>query len=75
LHDKGLYNVYTLPGIVRIIKLRIFKCMGHVTYLGEMRHRHRILVRKCGRKRPFRRFGHRRVCIIEMKGMEYKSVD
>jgi hypothetical protein len=40
LHGKELHNVCSSPNIVRMIKLRSIKCIGHVVYMGAMRRTH-----------------------------------
>jgi hypothetical protein len=37
LHNDELHNLYSSPNIVRVIKLRRMKWMGHVASMGEGR--------------------------------------
>jgi hypothetical protein len=34
LHNEELRDLYFLPSIIRIIKSRIMRCVGHVARLG-----------------------------------------
>jgi hypothetical protein len=44
LHNEELHNVYCSPSIVRIIKPRRMRWVGHVARMGEKRNAYRILV-------------------------------
>jgi hypothetical protein len=37
LHNEELHNLYTSPGIIRVIKSRRLRWAGHVACKGEMR--------------------------------------
>jgi hypothetical protein len=52
LHDEELHNLYSSPSIIRIIKSRRMRWVGHVTRMGEKRNVHRLLVGKRERMRP-----------------------
>jgi hypothetical protein len=52
LHNEELHNLYSSPSIIRIIKSRKMKWMGHVARMGEKRNACRLLVRKPEGKRP-----------------------
>ena len=59
LHNKELNNLYTLPNIVRVIKSRRMRWVGHVALMGEERVVYRDLVVKPERRplgRPRRRW-------------------
>jgi hypothetical protein len=43
---REIHNLYSLPNIIRIIKLRKVRWAEHVAYMGT----YKILVRKCERK-------------------------
>jgi hypothetical protein len=44
-----------LPDIIRVIKSRRMRWIGHVVCMGEMGNEYKILVGKPEGKRPFRR--------------------
>jgi hypothetical protein len=46
LHTEELNDLYSLPNIVRVVKLRRMRWVGHVACMGEERGVHRVLVRK-----------------------------
>ena len=50
-----LNDLYSLPNIVRVVKLRQMRWAGHVARMGEDRGVHRVLVGKPEGKRPLRR--------------------
>jgi hypothetical protein len=43
LHNEKLYNLYSSPSIIRMIKSRRMKWAGHVARMGERRNAYRIL--------------------------------
>ena len=55
LHKEELRDLYSLPNIVRMVKLRRMKWVGHVACMGEGRGVHRVLVGKPEGKRPLGR--------------------
>ena len=55
LHNEELRDLYSLPNIVRVVKLRRMRRAGHVACMGEGRGVHRALVGKPEGKRPLRR--------------------
>jgi hypothetical protein len=55
LHNEELHNFYSLPSIIRIIKLRRMRWAGHVARMGEKRNVYRLLVGKPEGKRPLGR--------------------
>jgi hypothetical protein len=38
LHNDELYNLYSSPSIIRVIKSRKMKWMGHLAQMGEKRN-------------------------------------
>jgi hypothetical protein len=52
LHNEELHNLYSSPNIIRIIKSRRMRWVGHVARMGETRNAYRIFVGKLERKRP-----------------------
>jgi hypothetical protein len=59
LHNEELHNLYASPNIIRIIKSRRMRWVGHVACIGEMRNSFNILVGKHEEKRPLGRPRHR----------------
>jgi hypothetical protein len=55
LHNKELHYLYYSPCIIRIIKSRRMRWVGHVARMGEKRNAYRLLVGKTERKRPLGR--------------------
>jgi hypothetical protein len=60
LHNEELYGLYSSPSIIRVIKARRMRWVGHVASMGEVRGAYNILVgRPEGRRslgRPRRRW-------------------
>jgi hypothetical protein len=50
-----LRDLYSLPSIIRIIKSRRMRWVGHVARMGEKRNAYRLLVGKPEGKRPLGR--------------------
>jgi hypothetical protein len=38
LHDEELHNLYSSPNVVRVIKSKKLRLVGHVTRIGAMRN-------------------------------------
>jgi hypothetical protein len=55
LHNEELHGLYSLPGIVRMIKARRMRWAGHVAYMGEVRGAYNILVGRPEGRRPLGR--------------------
>ena len=55
LHNEEFSDLYSLPNIVRVVKSRRMRWVGHVARMGEGRVVHRVLVGKPERKRPLGR--------------------
>jgi hypothetical protein len=66
LEGLELHNLYSSPGIIRIIKSRRMRWAGHVAQMGEKRNEYRILVGNPERKRPLGRPRRRWVKSIKM---------
>jgi hypothetical protein len=52
LHNKELHDLYSSPSIIRIIKSRRMRWVGHVVRMGEKRNAYRLLVGKPEGRRP-----------------------
>jgi hypothetical protein len=52
LHNEELHKLYSSPNIIRQIKSRRMKWVGHVAHMGEGRNVYRVLVGKVKGKRP-----------------------
>ena len=55
LHNEELSDLYSLPNIVRVVKSRRMRWVGHVARMGEGRDVNRVLVGKPEGKRPLGR--------------------
>jgi hypothetical protein len=54
LHNEELHDLYS-PSIIRIIKTRRMRWVGHVARMGEKRNVYKLLVGKPEGKRPLGR--------------------
>jgi hypothetical protein len=70
LYNEELHNLYTSPGIIRIIKSRRMRWAGHVARMGENRNVYRLLVGKPEGKRPLGRSRRRWMDNIKMDLLE-----
>ena len=66
LHNEELNDLYSSPNIVRVIKSRRMRWVGHVARMGEERGVYRVLVGKLEGKRPLGRPRRRWVDNIRM---------
>jgi hypothetical protein len=55
LHHEELRDLYSSPSIIRIIKSRRMRWVGHVARMGEKRYAYRLLMGKPEGKRPLGR--------------------
>jgi hypothetical protein len=55
LHNEELRDLNSSPNIIRIIKSRKMRWVGHVARMGEKRNAYRLLVGKPKGKRPLGR--------------------
>jgi hypothetical protein len=55
LHNEELRDLYSSPSIIRIIKSRRKRWMGHVARMGGKRNAYRLLVGKPEGKSPLAR--------------------
>jgi hypothetical protein len=52
LHDKELHDLHLSPNIIRVIKSRRMRLVGHVARMGEGRGAYRVLVGRPEGRRP-----------------------
>jgi hypothetical protein len=55
LRNEELHGLYSSPSIVRVIKARTMRWVGHVVHMGEVRGAYNILVRRPEGRRPLGR--------------------
>jgi hypothetical protein len=55
LHSEKLHNLYSSPNIIKQIKSRRMRWVGHVARIGEERKVYKVLVVKPEEKRPLGR--------------------
>jgi hypothetical protein len=55
LHNDELHSLYSSPNIVRVIKSRRIRWVGHVARMGKGRGVYRVLVGRPEGKRPLGR--------------------
>jgi hypothetical protein len=55
LHNEKLHGLYFSPGIVRVVKAKRMRWMGHVAHMGEVRGAFNILVGRPEGRRPLGR--------------------
>jgi hypothetical protein len=55
LHNEELHDLYSSPNILRIVKLKRMRSVGHVARMGDKRKVYRLLVGKPERRRPLER--------------------
>jgi hypothetical protein len=72
LHNEELHNLYSLINIIRIIKSRRTRWVGHVALMGEKRNTCRTLMGKLEEKRPLGRPRRRWVDRFECQNPELK---
>jgi hypothetical protein len=56
---RSFINLYASPNIIRVIKSRRTRWVGHVARMGEMRNAYNIMVGKPEGKRPLGRHRHK----------------
>ena len=72
LHNEELNDLYSLPNIVRVIKSRRMRWVGHVARMGKERRVYRVLVGKPEGKRALERPRHRWLNNIRMDLQEVR---
>jgi hypothetical protein len=73
LHNDELHNLYCSPNIIKMIKSRRMKWVGHVARMGEKSNTYRILVGMPEGRRPLGRPRHRWVDDIKIDLTEIGS--
>jgi hypothetical protein len=66
LHNDELNSLYSSPNIVRVIKSRRMRWVGHVARMGEGRGVYRVLIGRPEGKRPLKRPKRRKEDNIKM---------
>jgi hypothetical protein len=64
--------LYASPNIIRVIKSRRMRWVGHIACIGDMRNAHNVLVRRLEGERPSRRPRHKWEHNI---GMDFREVE
>jgi hypothetical protein len=59
LHNKQLYDLYSSPNIIRVIKSRRMRWVGHVACMGDIGGPYRVLMGRPEGKRPRGRPRHK----------------
>jgi hypothetical protein len=59
LHNEELYILYSSPNIIKHIKSRRMRWVGHVSRMGEERNVYKVLMGRPEGKRPLERPRHR----------------
>jgi hypothetical protein len=72
LHNEELHDLYSSPSIIRIMKARRIRCVGHVARMGEKGNAYRLLVGKPKGRRPLgspkrRWFDNIRMDLVEVR--------
>jgi hypothetical protein len=77
LHNDELHNLNSSPNIVRVIKSRKMKWVGHVVHMGEGRGVYRVLVGRPKGKRPLGRPRYRWEdnIMIDLREMEIEGAN
>jgi hypothetical protein len=70
LHNEEINNLYSSPSIIRTIKSRRMRWVGHVARMGEKRNVYRLLVGKSEGRRPIGRPRCRWIDNIKMDLLE-----
>jgi hypothetical protein len=70
LHNEELHDLYSLPSIIRIMKVRWTRWAGHVARTGEKMNAYRLLVGKPEGRRPLGRPRRRLLDDIRMDLVE-----
>jgi hypothetical protein len=66
LHNEELYDLYSSPNIIQVIKSRRMRWVGHLARIGERKSAYNVLVGKPEGKSPLGRPRHRSEDNIKM---------
>jgi hypothetical protein len=55
LHNEELHDLYSSPSIIKVVKSRRLRLVGHIARTGEKRNAYRLLMEKPEGKRPLGR--------------------
>jgi hypothetical protein len=69
VHNDEFHDLYSSPSIIRIIKLWLMSCSGHVARMGEKRNEYKFLVGMPEGKMPLGRPRCRSADNIKMDGV------
>jgi hypothetical protein len=58
LHKEEFHDLHSSPNLIRVIKSRRKRWVGHVARMGESRCEHKVLVGRHKGKRPLGRHRH-----------------
>jgi hypothetical protein len=72
LHSEELHNLYSSQNIIRVIKSRRMRLVGHDPYMRELRNAYKTLVGSPEGKRPLSRCKHRWEDDVKMDLMDMR---
>jgi hypothetical protein len=77
LHNEELHDLYSSPSIIRIVRARRMRWVGHVAGMGERRNAYRLLVGKPEGRRPLERPRRRRLdnSMMDLGEVGWSDVD
>jgi hypothetical protein len=71
--NEDIHNLYFSPDIIRMIRSRRMRFVGHVAHMGEIRNAYKILVWRCEGKTILGRHGHEWEDTVKMALKEIKQ--
>jgi hypothetical protein len=77
LYNEELHSLYPSPNIIRVVKSRRVRWVGHIARMGEMRNAYKIMVGRPEGKRPIEKPRRRWEGNIRMdlRGTKWKGMD
>jgi hypothetical protein len=77
LHNEGLHDLNASPNIIRVIKSRRMRWVGHAACVGGMKHAYNSFVEKPEGKRALERLKRRweDFITIHLRKMAWEGVD